>query len=86
MRAKEELLEQGCRVYHDLTKRRLALLNEARDLCRDGWFCYADGNSNLKLRKGERFISFNTREELKTHARTHFTAPVGEDADVMVEA
>ena len=57
----------GCRVYHDLTKRRLALLNEARQLCQNGWFAYADVNSNLKLRKGDRFLSFNTRAELKKH-------------------
>jgi hypothetical protein len=57
----------GCRVYHDLTKRRLSLLNEARALCKDGWFAYADANSNLKLRKGERFLKFNTSDELEKH-------------------
>jgi hypothetical protein len=67
----------GCRVYHDLTKRGLALLNEARDLCKDGWFAYADTNSNLKLRKGERFLNFNTREELAVHARSLFPVPEG---------
>ena len=55
----------GCRVYHDLTKRRLALLNDARALCVNGWFAYADVNCNLKLRKGEKFFSFNTTDELK---------------------
>ena len=55
----------GCRVYHDLTKRRLALLNDARALCINGWFAYADVNCNLKIRKGEKFFSFNTIDELK---------------------
>ena len=55
----------GCRVYHDLTKRRLALLNDARALCVNGWFAYADVNCNLKIRKGEKFFSFNTTDELK---------------------
>jgi hypothetical protein len=58
---------EGCRVYHDLTKRRLALLNKARDDLKalPGWFAYADINSNLKLRNGERFMKFNTEAELK---------------------
>ena len=53
-------------------------MNEARDLCRDGWFCYADVNSNLKLRKGARFLKFNSSEELKQHETDHFEAPVDE--------
>ena len=85
MRAKEDKKEQGCRVYHDLTKRRLALVNEARALCRDGWFCYADVNSNLKLRKGMRFLNFNTRKELLQHANANFPAPVGEEVVEAVE-
>ena len=71
---KEEEAETGggCRVYHDLTKRRLALLNEARGVLRDGWFAYADVNSNLKLRKGDRFLNFNTSEELAAHVESLF--------------
>ena len=65
MREKEDRDKvPGCRVYNDLTKRRLALLNEARDLCINGWYAYADMNSNLKVRKGKQFYSFNTSEEL----------------------
>ena len=56
---------KGCRVYHDLTKRRLALLNQARDDCVNGWFAYADTNSNLKIRKGDQVKNFNTIDELK---------------------
>ncbi len=69
MRKKEDAGGDGSRVYHDLTKLRLALLNEARDSVAglDGWFAYADINSNLKLRKGERFLKFNTSEELEEH-------------------
>jgi hypothetical protein len=53
------------RVFHDLTKRRLVLLNKARDdLTQEGWFAYADVNSNLKLRNGTRFYSYNTEEQL----------------------
>jgi hypothetical protein len=62
----------GCRVYHDLTKRRLALLNEARDQMQDGWFVYADINSNLKMRKGDKFLKFNTRDELYDHLDSLF--------------
>jgi hypothetical protein len=41
MRRKEKKKEKGCRVYHDLTKRRLALLNTARTAIAvyPGWFC-----------------------------------------------
>ena len=67
MREKEEAGGAGCRVYHDLNKRRLALLNEARVVCKNGWYAYADINSNLKVRKGDKFFSFNTSEELATH-------------------
>ena len=57
---------KGCRVYHDLTKRRLALLNSARKECEaiPGWYAYADINSGLKLRCEKKFHSFNTRDEL----------------------
>jgi hypothetical protein len=67
MRAQEKNGGEGCRVYHDLTRRRLALLNNARDDCVSlpGWFAYADMNSNLKLRNGDRFLKFNTEEELE---------------------
>ena len=61
---------KGCRVYHDLTKRRLALLNEARAACKNGWFAYADANCNLKLRNGDKFLKFNTSEELAVHIAT----------------
>ena len=71
-KAEEDKTGGGCRVYHDLTKRRLALLNEARGLMQDGWFAYADLNSNLKLRKGERFLKFNTSEELSAHVNALF--------------
>jgi hypothetical protein len=66
MRLLEDAGEAGCRVYHDLTKRRLALLNEARTSLNGhpGWFAYADINSNLKIRKDEKFFKFNTIEEL----------------------
>jgi hypothetical protein len=55
------------RVFHDLTKCRFALLNQAREDLKnhEGWFAYADVNSNLKLRQGKRFYSFNTAEELE---------------------
>jgi hypothetical protein len=67
MRKKENEGGEGCRVFHDLTKRRLTLLNSARDQIKDkeGWIAYADINSNLKLRKEERFHKFNTDEELE---------------------
>jgi hypothetical protein len=67
MRAQEKDGGEGCRVYHDLMRRRLALLNNARDDVASitGWFAYADMNSNLKLRNGDRFIKFNTEEELE---------------------
>jgi hypothetical protein len=82
---------------HDLTKRRLSLLNEARDAMRDGWFAYADVNSNLKLRKGERFLKFNTREELAAHVESLFphappqaagegVADISDISDLVVEA
>ena len=71
LREKEEALGiKTCRVYHDLTKRRLALLNDARAKCKNGWYAYADGNSNLKLRNGEKFLNFNTTEELDAHVAT----------------
>jgi hypothetical protein len=70
MRAKELAGGKGCRVYHDLTKRRLALLNEARDACKNGWFAYADINSNLKIRNGVRYHKFNTSDELDAHIAT----------------
>ena len=66
MRVKEKKKETGYRVYHDLTKRRLQLLNTAREsvaAC-PGWFAYADVSSGLKLRCERRFISFNTKAEL----------------------
>jgi hypothetical protein len=57
--------ENKVRVFHDLTKRRLKLLNKARDdITLEGWFAYADVNSNLKIRNGTRFFSFNTEKEL----------------------
>ena len=61
----------GTRVYHDLTKRRLGLLNFARDAleAHPGWFTYADVNSNLKILSGKRFFSFNTAEELQEALR-----------------
>ena len=68
MRLKEKKKEKGCRVYHDLTKRRLDLLNTAREdiaVC-PGWFAYADINSGLKLRCEKRFFNFNTKAELDT--------------------
>ena len=66
MRGKEKTPGvKGCRVYHDLTKRRLALLNQARDDCVNGWFAYADTNSNLKIRKDDQVKNFNTIEELE---------------------
>jgi hypothetical protein len=68
MRKREKKGETGCRVFHDLTKRRLELLNTARtDLEAAGikdWFAYADINSGLKLRKDKNFHSFNTKSEL----------------------
>ena len=82
MRLKERGGGAGCRVYHDLTKRRLSLLNEARDLCKEGWFAYADLNSNLKLRKGERFLKFNTSEELHKHIANLGFQQIPEDEPV----
>ena len=81
---KEEEAETGggCRVYHDLTKRRLALLNEARNAMKDGWFAYADVNSNLKLRKGERFLNFNTSEELAAHVEALFPQAAADISDI----
>ena len=69
MREKEEAGGVGCRVYHDLTKRRLALLNEPRAACKNAWYAYADINSKLKVRKGTKFLSFNSSEELATHVQ-----------------
>ena len=66
MRKKEKNKQKGCRVYHDLTKRRLALLNSARTTIAKypGWFAYADINSDLKIRCDKRFFKFNTQAEL----------------------
>lgn len=66
MNSKNRAAGYKARVYHDLTKRRLNLLNKARtDLAvHPGWFPYADVNSNLKIRSGTRFYSFNTEVEL----------------------
>lgn len=58
------------RVYHDLTKRRLELMNGARDklksmgIASNDTFVYADVNSNLKLRANQRSFDFNTTNEL----------------------
>ncbi len=51
---------------HDLTKLRLDLLNDARKKLegKEGWFCYADMKSNLKIRKANQFFKFNTTEQL----------------------
>jgi hypothetical protein len=66
MRKKEEKGGDGCRVYHDLTKRRLDLLNSARESVKGvpGWFAYADINSGLKLRCDKLYYKFNTYAEL----------------------
>ena len=55
------------RVFHDLTKRRLALLNSSRDKLQarstSEVFVYADINSNLKLRIHNKTFDFNSSEE-----------------------
>ena len=62
-------LGKSVRVYHDLTKRRLTLLNNARKKLSDQGlasaevFAFADMNSNLKIRKNKRAFDFNTEEK-----------------------
>ena len=59
---------KDCRVFHDLTKRRLGLLNSTRDQLNTlsvpaNTFVYADINSGLKLRIGDKSFGFNTQED-----------------------
>ena len=59
------------RIYPDLTKRRLDVLSECRNILKNrnlasrDVFCYTDINSNLKLRANNNVYSFNTIEELE---------------------
>ena len=61
---------KSVRVFHDLTKRRLDLLNKARTrlathgLATNETFAYVDINCNLKIRQGRRSHDFNTDEQL----------------------
>ena len=59
------------RIYPDLTKRRLDVLSECRNILKTrnlssrDVFCYTDINSNLKLRANNNVYSFNTTEEFE---------------------
>ena len=63
------------RIYPDLTKRRLDVLSECRNILKTrnlssrDVFCYTDINSNLKLRANNNVYSFNTTEEFE---KIHF--------------
>ena len=65
----------SCRVYHDLTKRRLSLLNRSRDKLKaankssENCFVYCDVNSNLKFRSDGKVIDFNTDAEFDAIVR-----------------
>ena len=62
-------LNKRTRVYHDLTKRRLTCLNQARDELGDrankDRFVYADINSSLMFRTNGKKYRFNTLDEFK---------------------
>jgi hypothetical protein len=59
--------ETSVRVYHDLTKRCLTVLNQARDMlgkkATKDLFVSADINSSLQLHKNKKWYSFNTMDE-----------------------
>ena len=67
--------KKSVRVYHDLTKRRLTVLNQARDIlagkASNDTFVYVDINSSLKLRVKARMYAFNTLDEFKVLCVQH---------------